>query len=108
MTVRVGDELLFVVDDVRKVSANLTSMSYAERIAQPCIGQERADFVLAGCAILEALLRILTLAADRMKSIGSYCQQTFDAFFFVAMDVALNTLGISKNRSICFSVNPES
>ena len=59
-------------------------------------------------SFLEALLRILTLAADRMKSIGSYCQQTFDAFFFVAMDVALNTLGISKNRSICFSVNPES
>ena len=33
-------------------------MSYAERVAQPCIGQERADLVLAGCAILEALLRI--------------------------------------------------
>ena len=59
-------------------------------------------------SFLEALLRILTLAADRMKSIGSYCQRTFDAFFFVAMDVALNTLGISKNRSISFSVNPES
>ena len=59
-------------------------------------------------SFLESLLRILTLAADRMKAIGSYCQQTFDAFFFVAMDVALNTLGISKNRSICFSVNPES
>jgi exopolyphosphatase/guanosine-5'-triphosphate,3'-diphosphate pyrophosphatase len=27
-------------------------------VAQPCIGQERADLVLAGCAILEALLRI--------------------------------------------------
>jgi exopolyphosphatase/guanosine-5'-triphosphate,3'-diphosphate pyrophosphatase len=33
-------------------------MSYAERVAQPCIGQERADLVLAGCAILEALLRM--------------------------------------------------
>jgi exopolyphosphatase/guanosine-5'-triphosphate,3'-diphosphate pyrophosphatase len=33
-------------------------MSYAERVAQPCIGQERADLVLAGCAILEALLRV--------------------------------------------------
>ena len=29
-----------------------------QRVAQPCIGQERADLVLAGCAILEALLRI--------------------------------------------------
>lgn len=43
--------------DVRRVSSNLIGMSYAERIAQPCIGQERADLVLAGCAILEALLR---------------------------------------------------
>lgn len=43
--------------DVRQVSNNLIAMSYAERIAQPCIGQDRADLVLAGCAILEALLR---------------------------------------------------
>lgn len=43
--------------DVRSVSNELIAMSYAERVAQPCIGQERADLVLAGCAILEALLR---------------------------------------------------
>ncbi|HLC09474.1 MAG TPA: Ppx/GppA phosphatase family protein [Methyloceanibacter sp.] len=42
----------------REVSDKLLAMSYAERAAQPCIGQERADLVLAGCAILEALLRI--------------------------------------------------
>jgi exopolyphosphatase/guanosine-5'-triphosphate,3'-diphosphate pyrophosphatase len=40
------------------VSDALIDMSYAERVAQPCIGQERADLVLAGCAILEALLRV--------------------------------------------------
>ena len=44
--------------DVRAVSGDLIAMSYAERVAQPCIGQERADLVLAGCAILEALLRM--------------------------------------------------
>lgn len=44
--------------DVRTVSDDLIAMSYAERVAQPCIGHERADLVLAGCAILEALLRI--------------------------------------------------
>ncbi|MGA9603562.1 MAG: Ppx/GppA phosphatase family protein [Methyloceanibacter sp.] len=44
--------------DVRAVSNDLISMTYAERVAQPCIGHERADLVLAGCAILEALLRI--------------------------------------------------
>jgi exopolyphosphatase/guanosine-5'-triphosphate,3'-diphosphate pyrophosphatase len=44
--------------DVRTVSSNLIGMTYAERAAQPCIGHERADLVLAGCAILEALLRV--------------------------------------------------
>jgi exopolyphosphatase/guanosine-5'-triphosphate,3'-diphosphate pyrophosphatase len=43
---------------VRTVSNELIAMTYAERVAQPCIGHERADLVLAGCAILEALLRI--------------------------------------------------
>ena len=33
----------------------LCAMSYAERAANPCIGQERADLVLAGCAILQAI-----------------------------------------------------
>lgn len=44
--------------DARNVSDKLLAMSYAQRAAQPCIGHERADLVLAGCAILEALLRI--------------------------------------------------
>jgi len=51
--------------DVRHVSSNLIAMSYAERVAQPCIGQERADLVLAGCAILEALLR--TWPCERLR-----------------------------------------
>lgn len=46
------------VDDVKAISGNLVSMGYRERVAQPCIGADRADLVLAGCAILEALLRI--------------------------------------------------
>ena len=44
--------------EVRSVSSDLIAMTYAERAAQPCIGHERADLVLAGCAILEALLRV--------------------------------------------------
>ena len=35
----------------------LIDMSYEERVANPCIGAERADLVLAGCAILEAIRR---------------------------------------------------
>src|SRR5271167_4184275 len=33
----------------------LRAMSYADRVANGCIGVERADLVLAGCAILEAI-----------------------------------------------------
>ena len=33
-------------------------MSHAERAALPCIGHERADLVVAGCAILEAIMDI--------------------------------------------------
>lgn len=46
------------VNDVQTVSQNLLSMSYDERVQQPCVGADRADLVLAGCAILEALLRM--------------------------------------------------
>lgn len=45
------------VADVRKVTSRLARCSYEERVAEPCIGRERADLVLAGCAILEAVLR---------------------------------------------------
>jgi exopolyphosphatase/guanosine-5'-triphosphate,3'-diphosphate pyrophosphatase len=41
--------------EVDDAVARLRSMSYAQRAANACIGQERADLVLAGCAILEAI-----------------------------------------------------
>lgn len=45
-------------EDARRVTYSLLDRTYAERIAEPCIGRDRADLVLAGCAILEALLRV--------------------------------------------------
>jgi exopolyphosphatase/guanosine-5'-triphosphate,3'-diphosphate pyrophosphatase len=39
------------------VSARLQAMDNASRAAHPCIGPGRADLVVAGCAILEAILR---------------------------------------------------
>jgi len=44
-------------DEVRAVSDRLLATTYDGRVAEPCIGRDRADLVLAGCAILEALLR---------------------------------------------------
>ncbi len=46
------------VRDVRAVTDDLIARTYEERIAEPCIGRDRADLVLAGCAILEAVLRL--------------------------------------------------
>ena len=44
--------------DARAVVHSLLERDYEGRVAEPCIGRERADLVLAGCAILEALLRM--------------------------------------------------
>ena len=52
-------------DDVTSVTYSLLQRSYEERVAEPCIGHERADLVLAGCAILEAILR--TWPAPRLR-----------------------------------------
>ncbi|MEZ5773872.1 MAG: Ppx/GppA phosphatase family protein [Hyphomicrobiaceae bacterium] len=50
---------------VRSVTERLIALDYAGRIAEPCIGQDRADLVLAGCAILEALIR--TWPCERLR-----------------------------------------
>jgi exopolyphosphatase/guanosine-5'-triphosphate,3'-diphosphate pyrophosphatase len=41
--------------EVSEVVETMLGLSFAERAAHPCIGMERADLVLAGCAILEAI-----------------------------------------------------
>lgn len=45
------------VKDAQAISYDLLARTYEQRVAEPCIGRDRADLVLAGCAILEALLR---------------------------------------------------
>ena len=45
-------------DEVTNVVGKLCASSYQERVSNPCIGAQRADLVLAGCAILEAIRRI--------------------------------------------------
>jgi exopolyphosphatase/guanosine-5'-triphosphate,3'-diphosphate pyrophosphatase len=43
---------------ISDVTERLLAMRYEDRVANPCIGAERADLVLAGCAILEAIIEI--------------------------------------------------
>jgi exopolyphosphatase/guanosine-5'-triphosphate,3'-diphosphate pyrophosphatase len=42
-------------EEATRVIERLLAMSYEDRVANPCIGAERADLVLAGCAILDAI-----------------------------------------------------
>lgn len=44
-------------DEVSAMQAKLLSWDFESRAANPCIGPDRADLVLAGCAILEAIRR---------------------------------------------------
>lgn len=59
------DGCWLAVADARAITYDLLARSYEQRVAEPCIGEDRADLVLAGCAILEALLRIWP--ADRLR-----------------------------------------
>ncbi len=44
--------------EVTAMTARLLSWDFEARVANPCIGPDRADLVLAGCAILEAIRRV--------------------------------------------------
>src|SRR5690606_36528085 len=50
------DGLIVPSDSMRDIAERLSGMSPEERRKLPCIGNERADLVVAGCAILEGIL----------------------------------------------------
>ena len=50
------DGLIVPAHSMRAISTRLSSLSLADRREVPCIGRERADLVVAGCAILESIL----------------------------------------------------
>jgi exopolyphosphatase/guanosine-5'-triphosphate,3'-diphosphate pyrophosphatase len=52
------DGLIVPSSSMREISTRLSGMAPAERRKLPCIGTERADLVVAGCAILESILDI--------------------------------------------------
>jgi len=56
-------------EDVTQMTQRLLSWDFEARVANPCIGADRADLVLAGCAILDAIRNVWPseklLVADR-------------------------------------------
>ena len=52
------DGLWLTDDEVTELVARIAGWSFEERVANPCIGSDHADLVLASCAILEAIRRV--------------------------------------------------
>lgn len=59
------DGVWITPNDVHRVTRDLLTMNYDDRAAHPCVGRERADLVLAGCAIFEAIAR--AWPAERLR-----------------------------------------
>jgi len=63
-----GSTLTF--DQIEKVSRHLAGLDLAGRAASPCVGRERADLVLSGCAILDAICAIWPVGQLRVADRG--------------------------------------
>ena len=55
---RAVDGLIVPARSMREITARLSAMAPGERRQLPCIGNDRADLVVAGCAILDSILDI--------------------------------------------------
>ncbi|MGB7205389.1 MAG: Ppx/GppA phosphatase family protein [Anderseniella sp.] len=56
--------------EIEAVTKDLLSMTYEQRSQSPCIGPERADLVLAGCAILEEIRKLWPAERIRVADRG--------------------------------------
>ena len=57
-------------DTIAKLSRRIAGMSFQERLNHPCIGVERADLVVAGCAILGAITETWPVGRLRVADRG--------------------------------------
>ncbi|MGH6950311.1 MAG: Ppx/GppA phosphatase family protein [Vitreimonas sp.] len=64
------DGMWFDVADCRAVIAKLLSQTRDQRAANPCIGKDRADLVVIGGAILDAVLRVWPARRIRVADRG--------------------------------------
>ena len=80
--------------EIGAVVEQLLAMDFQGRVASPCIGAERADLVLAGCAILEAIRRAFPCprlrVADRGLREGMLVQMMRDDGVWGAIEAAVS------------------
>jgi exopolyphosphatase/guanosine-5'-triphosphate,3'-diphosphate pyrophosphatase len=67
---RYVDGLWMEDGDIERMMTKLRGMDYEARRSNPCIGRERADLVLAGCAVFEAIRREWPLSRLRVADRG--------------------------------------
>src|SRR5690606_30699366 len=87
------DGLWMDCDSVDRMIERLLGWDFEQRMANPCIGSDRADLVLAGCAILQAIrqswpserLRVADrglregMLSEMMAEDGAWRRRRFDA-----------------------------
>jgi len=63
------DGIAFSTDDLREATAKILAMSPLERFSNTCIGADRSDYIISGCAIFEAICTLWNISqvtiADR-------------------------------------------
>ncbi len=64
------DGLWMEDDDIERMMTKIRGMDYETRRRNPCIGRERADLVLAGCAVFEAIRREWSCSRLRVADRG--------------------------------------
>jgi exopolyphosphatase/guanosine-5'-triphosphate,3'-diphosphate pyrophosphatase len=64
------DGLTVATPDMAALCARLADMALADREALPCVGRERADLVVAGCALLEEIIDIWPAASLHVADRG--------------------------------------
>jgi exopolyphosphatase / guanosine-5'-triphosphate,3'-diphosphate pyrophosphatase len=64
------DGLNLTFEELRAATRRLALACYEERVRHPCIGSDRADLVLAGCAILEAICALWPVGKLRVADRG--------------------------------------
>lgn len=64
------DGLWLTAEESDTLVKRIAGWSFEERVANPCIGSDRADLVLAGCAIFEAIRRVWPARALRVADRG--------------------------------------
>ena len=56
--------------EVARISRELCALDFDARAAHPCIGRDRADLVVGGCAVLEAICRLWPVGRLRIADRG--------------------------------------